>query len=42
MIVPAEYPDGVIANDRIVCAPCAWFAADVGEDRRERVAVEEH
>jgi hypothetical protein len=41
MIVPAEDPDGVITNDRIVCAPCAWIAADVGEARRDHVAVEE-
>lgn len=37
----SEDPDGVTVSDRIVCAPCAWFAADVGDARRDRVAVKE-
>jgi len=42
MIVPTEDPDGAIVGDRIVCAPCAWFAADPEGERRNAATVDEH
>ena len=37
MVEPAEDPEGVASN-HIVCAPCAWFAANGGDvGRRGRL-----